>query len=95
MVEKLNGAVIKTKTGIAQGATQTITLTNEQWANIPLNVASTIAVEATDSKGAKSIREYTFVKTNASPTVATVEPKGNLVNLAIVDTTTPVLLEFP
>ena len=92
IVEKLNGTIIRTLNNVALGATQTITITNEQWMTIPLRVTSTITVEATDSKGAKSTREFTFVKANAAPTVTAVEPKGNLSNLAIIDTLTPVFV---
>lgn len=92
VVEKLNGTVLNTKNGITQNATQTISITSNQWASIPLNVTSTITVEATDAKGAKSTREYTFTKTNAVPTATIVEPKGDLANLAIVDKLSPVLV---
>lgn len=92
IVEKLNATVIKTETNITQGANRTITLTSEQWAAIPLNVESTITVEATDSKGAKSTRVFTFTKTNAAPTANAVEPRGDLSNIAIVDTTTPIFV---
>ena len=51
-----------------------------------------MTIEATDSKGAKTTREYTFIKTNSAPTVNTVEPKGDLSNLAIVDALTPVFV---
>lgn len=92
IVEKLNATVIKTETNVTQGQNRTITLTNEQWAAIPLNVESTITVEATDSKNAKSTRTYTFTKTNAAPTANAVEPRGDLSDIAIVDTTTPIFV---
>ncbi|MEK5069830.1 glycoside hydrolase family 78 protein [Sporosarcina sp. FSL K6-1508] len=92
VVEKLNTTVIRTAAGVAQGANQEINITLAQWASIPLNVESTITVEATDSKGAKSTRVYTFTKTNAPPTAVPVEPKGDLANLAIVATTTPIFV---
>ncbi|WP_050804689.1 hypothetical protein [Sporosarcina newyorkensis] len=92
VVEKLNGTVIKSETGVAQGVPRKIELTNEQWASIPLNQESTIAIEATDSKGAKSTRVYTFTKTNAAPTATAVEPRGDLSNIGIVDTQTPIFV---
>ncbi|MEK5068120.1 glycoside hydrolase family 78 protein [Sporosarcina sp. FSL K6-1508] len=92
VVEKLNGVTIRTIPNVSQGATQKIELTAAQWAAIPLNVASTITVEATDSKNAKSTRVYTFTKTNAPPTATAIEPKGDLSNIAIVDTLTPILV---
>ncbi len=92
VVEKLNGTVLYSKSSVPQGVEQTIEITSELWASIPLNTTSIITVEATDAKGAKSTREYTFTKTNAAPTAIAVEPKGNLANLAIVDTVTPVFV---
>lgn len=92
VVEKLNAATIKTETNVTQGVNRTITITNEQWADIPLNVESTVTVEATDSKGAKSTRVHTFTKTNAAPTAVAVEPLGNLSKIGIVDTTTPIFV---
>lgn len=92
VVEKVNSTIIRTVTGIAQGANQDVVITLDQWAAIPLNVESTITVEATDSKGAKSTRVYTFTKTNAPPTAIAVEPKGDLAKIAIVDTLTPILV---
>lgn len=92
VVVKLNNQVIDTKNGISQGVNHTVTITTEQWAALPLNQQSTITIEATDSKNAKSTRVYTFTKTNAAPTAIAVEPKGNLANLAIVDTITPVFV---
>lgn len=92
VVEKINNTVIKTENNVTQGVNRTIKLTSEQWAAIPLNVASTITVEATDAKGAKSIRTYTFTKTNAAPTASAVEPLGDLANIAIVDNLTPIFV---
>lgn len=92
VVVKLNSQVIDTKNNISQGVNHTVAITTEQWAALPLNQQSTITIEATDSKNAKSTRVYTFTKTNAAPTAIAVEPKGNLANLAIVDTITPVFV---
>ena len=92
VIEKLNGVNIKSETNITQGVNRTITLTNEQWSAITLNVESTITIEATDSKGSKSTRTYTFTKVNAAPSASAVEPKGDLGNLAIVDTLTPIFV---
>ncbi len=92
IVEKLNTSTIKTEASITQGVNRAITLTNEQWAALPLNTESTITIEATDSKGAKSTRIFTFIKTNAAPTASAVEPKGDLSNIAIVDTLTPIFV---
>lgn len=92
VVEKINSTVIKTENNVTQGVNRTITLTSEQWAAIPLNVASTITVEATDEKDAKSSRVYTFTKTNAAPTASAVEPLGDLANIAIVDNLTPIFV---
>ncbi|MEK4025770.1 glycoside hydrolase family 78 protein [Sporosarcina sp. FSL W7-1283] len=92
IVEKLNGTVIKTETNITQGVNRKITLTNEQWVAIPLNQESTITIEATDAKGAKSTRVFTFTKTNAAPTATAVEPRGDLSNIGIVDTQTPIFV---
>lgn len=92
VVVKLNGITVDTKTNIEQGVNHTYTITQEQWAGLPLNVESTITIEATDSKNAKSTRVHTFTKTNSEPTAIIVEPKGNLADIAIVDTLTPVLV---
>lgn len=92
VVEKLNGSVVNTKNNIAQNVNHTFEITSEQWVSLPLNQESTITIEATDSKGAKSTRTYTFTKTNSAPTVVVVEPKGNLANIAIVDTLTPIFV---
>ncbi|ARD47560.1 DUF6273 domain-containing protein [Sporosarcina sp. P33] len=92
IVEKLNGTTIKTETNVTQGVNRTITLTSEQWATLPLNETSSITIEATESKGAKSTRMITFVKVNAAPSATAVEPKGDLSNLAIVDTLTPIFV---
>ena len=92
IVEKLNTSTIKTESSVAQGVNRTITLTNEQWNGLALNTEATITVEATDSKGSKSTRVYTFTKTNAAPSASAVEPKGDLSNIAIVDTLTPILV---
>lgn len=92
VVVKLNGTVVDTKTNITQNVNHTFTITPEQWASLPLNQESTITIEATDSKNAKSTRVHTFVKANSEPTAVVVEPKGNLADIAIVDTLTPIFV---
>ncbi len=92
VIEKINGITIRTLNNVTLGATQTITITNEQWGNIPYQVTSTITVIATDDKGLSSTREFTFIKANTAPTVSVVEPKGNLSNLAILSTLSPVFV---
>src|SRR5699024_10633010 len=37
-------------------------------------------------------RTYTFTKTNAAPTVNAIEPLGDLSEIGIVDTTTPIFV---
>lgn len=92
IVEKINGTTVRSENGVAQNTNREITLDSEKWKDLPLNQAITIVIEATDSKGAKSTRTYTFTKTNAAPGISIVEPKGNLANIAIVNTLTPVLV---
>ncbi|WP_162595956.1 hypothetical protein [Bacillus sp. CGMCC 1.16541] len=92
IVEKLNGSTIRTINNAVSGQTYEIALSIDQWASLPLNQASTITIEATDNKGLKTTRTYTFTKTNTAPTAVIVEPKGDLANIAIVNTITPVLV---
>ena len=92
VVEKLNGTTIGSVSNVSTLSNREITLTLEQWNNLALNVQHSLTIEATDEKGNKSTRTYTFTKTNAAPNAVTVEPKGDLANLAVVDTLTPVLV---
>ena len=92
VTEKLNGATIRTRNDVAQGVDHEFSITLEQWASLPLNQESTIEIEATDAKGAKSTRVYTFIKANSAPKAVVVEPKGDLANIAIVDTLTPIFV---
>ncbi|WP_444543219.1 glycoside hydrolase family 78 protein, partial [Lysinibacillus alkalisoli] len=89
VTEKINGKIAATKNNVPQKQDLEMVVTLDQWAEIPLNQQSTITIEAIDEKGAKSERVYTFTKTNAPPVAKTVEPKGDLANIAIVSTITP------
>ena len=92
VVEKLNGTTIGSVSNVSTLSNREITLTLEQWNNLALNVQHSLTIEATDEKGNKSTRTFTFTKTNAAPNAVPVEPKGDLANLAVVDTLTPVLV---
>lgn len=92
VVEKINGVTIRSSDAVEQGVNREIVLDLTRWSALALNQASTITIEATDSKGSKSTRTYTFTKTNSAPTVNVVEPKGNLAEIAITDTVTPILV---
>lgn len=62
------------------------------WKSLPMNTTITMVVEATNSKEVTSKRTWTFRKTNSAPDAKIVEPKGDLANIAIVNTETPVLV---
>lgn len=92
VVEKLNGTQIGTTTATASLTNRVISIDSEKYAALALNITHTITVEATDSAGNKTVKSWTFVKTNAAPKATIVEPKGDLVNISIVNTITPVLV---
>lgn len=92
VVEKLNGTQIGSVNNVSSLQNRKIALTLAQWNTLAPNMQHAITIEATDEKGYKSIRTYTFVKANAAPTVSVVEPKGNLSNLAIIDSLSPVFV---
>ena len=92
VVEKLNGTQIGSATAKGALNNREIILDLSTWATLALNTPHKIAVEATDVNGNKTVKEWTFTKTNAAPTAVIVEPKGDLSNIAVVDTLTPVLV---
>ena len=92
IVEKINGTQIGATTATSTLLNRKIQLTLEQWNSLALNTAHKLRIEATDSAGNTSTREYTFTKTNSAPVATIVEPKGDLTKLAIVDSLTPVLV---
>lgn len=65
IVEKLDGTTIRTLSNQVSGTSLTLDLASE-WSNLSL-ASHTLIIEATDSKGAVSIRTWTFTKTNSSP----------------------------
>lgn len=67
--EKLNGDIIKVKDNITLGATQTITVTEEQIKEFELNGVNTIEIEATDGS-ATTFRRVTFIRNNMPPIIA-------------------------
>lgn len=92
VVEKLNGAQIGTTTATASLTNRVISVDSEKYAALALNTPHTITVEATDAVGNKTTKTWTFTKTNSAPTAKIVEPKGDLSNIAIVNTINPVLV---
>lgn len=92
IIEKLNGTIIGQLSNTTDFANREIVLDISKFASLALNVTHTITVEATDVNGNKTTKEWTFVKTNSAPKIEIVEPTGDLENIAIVDTTTPVLV---
>lgn len=92
IIEKLNGTQIGTTTATASLTNRVISIDSEKYAALALNITHTITVEATDSAGNKTVKSWTFVKTNAAPKATIVEPKGDLANISIVNTITPVLV---
>lgn len=63
VIEKVDGNVIRTLNNQASGASLTLDLTS-QWVALS-RAQHTISIEATDSKGAKSTRTWTFTKVNS------------------------------
>lgn len=92
VVEKLNDAQIGTTTAAASLTNRVISIDSGKYAALALNTPHTITVEATDAVGNKTTKTWTFTKTNSAPKATIIEPKGNLSNIAIVDTNTPVLV---
>lgn len=67
VTEKLNGVIIREET-VTLGRERVIELSNDEWQALEKNVDHTLEIIATDSKGAKSTKSFTFVKTNSAPT---------------------------
>ncbi|MED4749963.1 DNRLRE domain-containing protein [Brevibacillus choshinensis] len=62
ITEKINGTIIDSFIGVA-GRQETITIPHDLWIRLDLGIPHSLIVEATDSKGLKSTRTYTFVRT--------------------------------
>lgn len=92
VVEKLNGVEIGSVSNVSSLVNREIAIDLEKFSSLALNVTHTLTVEATDKNGNKTTTNWTFTKTNSAPTATIVEPKGNLTELAVVGTTTPVLV---
>lgn len=92
VTEYLNNQVIRTIPNAEKNKDLEFELTIAQWATISLNVESTMKIEAIDTSGNKTTRIYSFVKSNAAPTTEAVEPLGDLVDIAIVDTLNPIFV---
>lgn len=92
VVEKLNGTEIGRLSNVSTLSSREIALTLGQWNALTLNAEHTITIEATDSAGNTSVFTVKFTKTNSAPTAVIVEPTGDLSNLAIVDSLTPVFV---
>lgn len=92
VVEKLNGTQIGTTTATASLTNRVISIDSGKYAALALNTPHTITAEATDAVGNKTTKTWTFTKTNSAPTAKIVEPRGDLSNIAIVNTINPVLV---
>lgn len=90
--EIVNGSVVYNRTGEVNNTFNSSVSLDRIWSSLPTNRKIEIKIEVTDSNSNKSVRTYTFVKTNSEPTAVPVEPKGDLVNIAIADTINPVLV---
>ena len=75
VVEKLDGNVIRTLSGQPSGQSYTLDLTSK-WSTLSL-ASHNIIIEATDSKGAKSTRTWTFTKTNSAPGAPNITTPAN------------------
>ncbi len=69
VVEKINGNIIRTLNNITLGATQTVTITDEQIKNLKLNGVNTVEIEASDGT-ATTYRRVTFVRNNMPPIIS-------------------------
>lgn len=92
VVEKLNGTEIARLSNISSLTNREFAMTLAQWNALALNAEHTITIEATDSANNTAVFTVKFTKANSSPTAVIVEPKGDLGNLAIVDSLTPVFV---
>lgn len=92
VVEKLNGVEIGSVSNVSTLNDREMSIDIEKFSALTLNVSHTISIEATDVNGNKTTKNWTFTKTNSTPDAAIIEPKGDLSNLAIVATTTPILV---
>lgn len=89
----LNGTTIDTATSATGNiATRTVTIPQSVWDVLTINTAYTITITVTDAKGETATSTHTFTKVNAAPTAQLVEPKGDAVNVPIVDKTQPILV---
>ena len=87
VVEKIDGATIATKNGIALGGTQTLSVSGNTFTALS-NAQHTITITATDSAGNNAVRTLTFTKsisgfviTLATPLDADVQPTRANVNV--------------
>lgn len=69
VVEKVNGNIIRTLNNVTLGASQTITITDEQIKNFELNGVNTIEIEASDG-ATTTYRRITFVRNNMPPIIS-------------------------
>lgn len=89
----LNGTTLDTAASTTGNiATRTVTIPQNIWDSLAINTAYNIVITATDSKGNTSRKTHTFTKVNAAPTAQLVEPRGDAVNVPIVDKTQPILV---
>lgn len=89
----LNGTTIDTATSATGNiATRTVTIPQNVWDALTINTAYTITIAVTDAKGETATSTHTFTKVNAAPTAQLVEPKGDAVNVPIVDKIQPILV---
>lgn len=80
VVEKLNGVVIREIENIAFGQQQTISISEEQWNNLPTGQESNISIEANAENGNGSTKVIRFVKTNNVPTITLETPDDETLN---------------
>lgn len=92
VVEKVNGQTVGNLTGLSNLNDREIAIDLTTWNALALNASHTITVEATDAKGAKTTKTWTFTKLNNAPVSLNVEPLGTSTQYGIVSTLTPILV---
>lgn len=89
----LNNSIIDTTTNLNGNiASRTVIIPKELWDSLKMNTAYTITIVVTDAKGVEAMSTHTFTKANAAPTAQIVEPKGDAINVPIVDKIQPILV---
>lgn len=89
---KLNGNVIDSVLNVSSVIDRKIEVTKELFDSLSINSLNKIEIIATNQYGDTATSTHTFTKVNAAPTAQLVEPRGDAVNVPIVDKTQPILV---